>query len=288
MGVIKDLHAKQNSKSQDSWDVFESHRVRVTDLAIDSASAVRSTDDTGLNLAVLGAGNGNDMAIESLLEVYDSIDLFDFDPEAMERNRSRYANKPEVLKRVQWIDSADITGIVDKLEPDRQHALPIDDDLLGAALHPPVDFTNQRYDVVLSTCTLSQLIQTVDEIYGHDSHQSQALILAVRDGHLGLMMRLMKATAVGILVTDFVSSDTLPEILDPEISEEQLFGLVDRALRERNFFSGANPLALRQRLNAMMRSAGAEIQLNLTSPWVWKWHGPKSFCVAAIQFFRSN
>ncbi|MEQ8211490.1 MAG: hypothetical protein RH917_16820 [Lacipirellulaceae bacterium] len=282
MGAIRQLHASQNAQSQTYWDAFQDHRQRITDLVLDAAQKLQAATKQDLSLAVLGAGNGNDLSIEPLLETFERSHLYDLDGEALQRSKNRYAGQPAILQRVQWFDSVDITGVVDTIEQHGSAPAVIDEELLKRATHPP-KFTDQHYDIVLSTCTLSQLVQSAVEIFGDKSPESLAFILAIRDGHLNLMLELMKPTAAGILVTDFVSSDTLPELLQPDLPQNQLTAVAQEAIRQRNFFTGANPVAISMQLEKTLRQTDARFDLHLTPPWIWKWTDEKAFCVAAIR-----
>jgi hypothetical protein len=67
-------------------------------------------------------------------------------------------------------------------------------------------------DVVVSTCILSQLIDTASQIVPPEAPEFLSLIQSVRRGHLA---RLLEPTGAGghtLLITDLVSSDTVSEL----------------------------------------------------------------------------
>ena len=109
------------------------------------------------------------------------------------------------------------------------------------------------------------------------------LVLAVRDGHLHKLVNLVQVGGRGLLVTDFVSSDSLPDLAD--VPKRELPRLACRAIVRHNFFTGTNPLALL----AWFRQAAmaGDIDLpQLVGPWRW-WVGlARAYLVVAVMFCK--
>jgi hypothetical protein len=144
-------------------------------------------------------------------------------------------------------------------------------------------------DVVVSACMLSQLIDSVFKTLGDDFERVNDVVLAVRDNHLRMLLDAVEAGSMVALVTDFVSSDTLPALKE-EMPAKEFMDLVVEALNAKNFFTGTNPAALSQRLAALNDDrqgfAGSEAgKLNIvtTQPWRWKF-GDRSFAAIALVF----
>lgn len=72
--VLLAHHRKNNCETAGSWNSFESHRLKVTELACAYG---------GDSLALLGAGNCNDVVLADLSRAYDSVHLFDIDHAAV-------------------------------------------------------------------------------------------------------------------------------------------------------------------------------------------------------------
>jgi len=124
---------------------------------------------------------------------------------------------------------------------------------------------------------------------GDDFDRVNDVVLAVRDNHLRMLLDAVDTGAVVALVTDFVSSDTLPE-LNTEIPSQEFIDLVVGAINAKNFFTGTNPAALQQRLTALhddrkgfAGAATGKLKITTTQPWRWKF-GRRSFAAIALVF----
>jgi hypothetical protein len=111
------------------------------------------------------------------------------------------------------------------------------------------------------------------------------LILAVRTAHVRRLAQLLSPSGVGWLIVDFVSSQTLPELLAS--AEPNWQELAPRLAAQGNFFHGLNPFALLQlfqRDPLLAKSvSGAEIA------GFWRWNQtPKTYAVCAIKFRRQG
>ena len=95
---------------------------------------------------------------------------------------------------------------------------------------------DRQFDVVVSTCLTTQLLSGIVNSMGDDSPYKNVMMLAMRDGHLKLMDNLIRPGGAGVLITDFVSSDTLPELATADTTESVL-ATARKAIDERNFFT---------------------------------------------------
>ena len=104
----------------------------------------------------------------------------------------------------------------------------------------------------------------------------------IRDGHLNLMSRLIRPAGVGVLVTDFVSSDTLPE-LNQANTAQAVLEVSRKAIETRNFFTGTNPWAIKDSLLKITPET-SELPGSIAPPWRWKIGPQRSYAVTAITF----
>jgi hypothetical protein len=100
------------------------------------------------------------------------------------------------------------------------------------------------------------------------------------------MLELLRPGGAALLVSDLVSSLTLPELAEspaPDLKTAML-----RALEERNFFSGANPFVLLAELRDSPELAGLVGQAVMAEPWVWRQTGERSYLVYALALSRKG
>ena len=269
-------HFERNRITRDDWQIFASHRTRVTELLIGAAGSDRPT------LCVLGAGNGNDIDLSMLAERYQSITLVDLDPEALDHCVAKLP--VHVAAQVETLAGVDLSGILSYLDLAPEQPLPspqIEAAATRARDQPPPAGLVQ-YDVVASTCLLTQMIDSVVARLGSDHPQFAPLVLALRDGHLKLISDLTARPGTGLLITDFVSSDTLPQL--QTVPDEQLEALLAGAINSGNFFTGVNPAVLAQRF-AEESICGGGARVQLYPPWRWQM-GNRCYGVCALAMAR--
>ena len=280
----KRQQSELNQQSISSWDYFESHRAKVAAIAI--AAAEELTIDGNLpTCGILGAGNGNDLDLAALAKRFSSIHLFDIDENALGRIKDRYQDQPEVLSRLVFEDPVDVSSVFQQLDQcrsptgDCDHRQLIESankvSLEGTSLH------ERTFDVVVSVCLLSQLILAVVNTFADDDKAQTPILLAVRDGHLNLLVRLSKHPGRTILITDFVSSDTLPQLPQAD-DDEKLLAAARIAIDDRNFFTGTNPWAITAKLGPQLKPADQD-SLEVSPPWRWQF-GKRFYAVTAITF----
>ncbi len=268
------LHQNRNRCTRNDWDDYAPHRKRISEL-LDEAS-----HNNEARLCVLGAGNGNDLELESLVNRYSEITLVDLDREAMEHCVQPLSES--VRNRVIVKSGIDLSGIASMLDSVSESTqVPVEklvelrDRARALTEFPPLG----TFDVVISTCLLSQILDSVALSIGSDHSDAIDLMIAVRDGHLDRMAALTRTGGSCILVTDFVSSDTLPEL--NKVSENELDSLVTESLKKRNFFTGLNPAVLLQRIANHEKTDRRTIRP--TPAWRWTM-GPKCYAVCAIRW----
>jgi len=277
---IADRQRDFNSKSQQSWALFENHRNQITQLIIDALQSLASASQKP-TMCVLGAGNGNDLDVAQLAEHFASIHVIDLDRSALDRLWQRYDDQPEVQKKLQLVPDIEFSGITSSLaklneNPAEAMAQSVYDQALRA--HFSVE---EKFDVVVSTCLLTQLIDAVVDTLGRENEWVVPLTIGVRDGHLNLMTSLCKTGGRRLLITDFVSSDTLPDLVSADDSASVL-ALARKAIESRNFFTGANPFSIREKL-VELKQVSDHDAVEIAPPWRWQ-IGKRYYLVTALSY----
>ena len=201
-----------NSVTRKNWELFASHREHTTRLICEAPQRLESSI-TNPSLAILGVGNGNDLDLKTLATKFAKIHLFDFDAAALKHLQSQQLSDPAVAQSVVVEPPVDLTGASNELENvtddmPQAKAIELGDKLRNVSNVLP----DRKFDLVVSTCLLTQLLSHVIHCVGDQAEFKNYLMIMIRDGHLKLMSRLVRPAGVGVLVTDFVSSDTLPEL----------------------------------------------------------------------------
>jgi hypothetical protein len=275
--AILDYVRRSNRATAANWDLFASHRARLTSLiGVLCGRGIR-------RLAVVGAGNCNDLDLDQLLSKATEIQLLDIDGEAIEQGLARQALADS--RRIEVLAGIDITGAAATLS--KWTPGTISDAGLQRYQRrlagKPKQTKLAGCDVIVSACLLSQLILPLVERLGPEHPRLLGLVQQLRDQHLRFLGRQLRAGGRALLAIDFVSSDTCPALLHmPEASTE---ALVASVLQERNFFTGTNPFAVRERLWAQVIPSVTDIRL--LKPWRWQMSTTRAFLVCALTFQAS-
>jgi hypothetical protein len=262
--------ARRNRESRDAWSAFAAHRARVTQLLLDAAKGKHQP-----SLCLLGAGNCNDVDLRRLLEVYESIQMVDCDKDALRTAISRQglAGRPAIHLHgnMNLLEAMPGEATTSTLNLD----IAVDERLLALG----------RCDVVASLCVLSQLIEAATQLLGGDRQDPKTLelIQAVRRRHLALLVELVRKDGSGLLITDLVSSETVPQL--QSLPESQLAPLLAQCIAARNFFTGLNPAVLLDLLQQDPWFAARIAVDPPLAPWVWDL-GPRQYAVYGIRFTR--
>lgn len=268
-----------NQESSSNWEYGSAHRETITGYLSGLANKKQG------RLCVLGAGNCNDLDLNQLLQVFSEIHLVDLDERAL-----RYALDFQKLSGHSQISLhvCDLTGVGQQLaiwnagdsDSDASLTQLVDKLSRPAELNLPGPF-----DVVCSTCLLSQLIHLVVTAVGDTHTRFEELITAIRFQHLQTMCDLMGENGAGLLVSDFVSSASAPDM--PHVPDEQFQQYLHQLLSARNFFHGVHPGMLFSLFVGNTPLAGQVRDVEMLPPSRWNL-GARQYAIAAIQFFKSN
>ena len=273
-----------NAKTRSNWDSFENHRNQ-TVTAICDAKKFLPLNRPESSIAILGCGNGNDLDLKRIAETYSRIHLIDFDPAALEYLKSQQLSDQALSDSVVIEPPVDLSGVAADLDD-------LPSGLTESRVAGLIEKTrmvkdvlpDRQFDVVVSTSILTQLLDSVVNSLGDDSDYKNAMMLAIRDGHVKLMADLIRPGGAGVLISDFVSSDTLPELAAAD-TPESVLTLARKAIDQRNFFTGTNPWAMRDALAKLIVEDPFE-PWNIAPPWRWQIGTKRSYLVTAINFSK--
>lgn len=260
---------KFNRATREAWEGFASHRARVMECILAAA---------GGRLAVLGAGNVNDIDLARLLESFDELHLVDLDAEAPALGVARQGVAPS---SVRVHGAVDLSGVMEHLDgfwggaADERAAETAVDAAVRAATAFATPSLGGPFDVVVSACLLSQLVDQVVNTLGPDHPGTPRLVRAVRDRHLRLLLDLAAPGGHVLLVTDVLSTAVDPQL--GSLPDSALPALLDRAMREGLCFAGTNPIELA----AAFAKDPAVAHTSRSAPWRWS-VGSLTFLVCAV------
>jgi len=275
---LKDQQSR-NRASRDLWHRFAPHRQRVTDLLIGAIPPAAHAP----RLVILGAGNCNDLDLARLRQQFSTIQLLDCDLEAVQQGveRQGLADDPALIPT----GPVDLSGFADATpawSPDR----PPSDREIDAALSAASAATLHSLlpsDVAASIGLLSQILERLIHDLGPQSPRLLDLVQQVRHTHLRLLIDHLNPGGIGLLITDVVSSETAPQIV--EAQPLALATLVRELIQQRNFFTGLNPAVIHSLLTNDPLLAPRIDDITIHAPWTWDL-GSRVYAVYAAQFRR--
>jgi SAM-dependent methyltransferase len=183
--------ANRNALGDRNWESFASHRDRITRLL----RAVQR----GEGLCVLGAGNGDDLDLPALVREFGELHLVDLDGAALARARARVP--PTIARRVVLHGDVDLTGLLDQVDRWAEDDGALADAAAGAAAAIAARL-GQTFDVVLSSCVLSQLCSPFAAVLARRGPEWLTLMRLVGGSHFELMARLLRPGGCGVALGD--------------------------------------------------------------------------------------
>ncbi|AGA28772.1 hypothetical protein [Singulisphaera acidiphila] len=275
MNPSKERHLEFNAGSRGQWDGFAGHRERVTQLL---AAGGRPGES---RLCVLGAGNCNDLDLPTLLKAHGNVYLVDLDHDALAQGAERQG--VAVHPALHRLGGIDLTGMIDDLA-NWSATTSIGLRELVSLVEEPTRLVVPNlpgpFDLVASTCLLSPLVGNAFHSVGESHPQFMAIVQSIRAGHLRLLSRLTAPGGTALLITDIVSSETLPAL--PTVADSALPDLMNAIVRERNYFHGVNPDVLWAAFEEDPVLRALVTERESLAPWRWKLHA-RLYLVWAIR-----
>jgi hypothetical protein len=182
----------------------------------------------------------------------------------------------------------DLTGALPTLESWRRNGRPKDAEISAAkrmvmnAPRPDVG----TFDVVTSTCILTQLIDAVYMALPTGDPRSVELLTVVRDRHLEMILELLNPGGLGVLVTDFVvaeSGDGLAPLGELVLTASS----ATSGIRQQEFFVGTDPFEIRDCYKRLCGPGPTAEDVRLRGPWRWE-VGNRMVGVCGVMFRRGG
>jgi hypothetical protein len=271
------------------WELYAAHRARLTGAVIDASKlagdASKLAGDASkvagaggrvrpLRLCVLGAGNCNDIDLPRLAEVFAEIHLVDVDGPALAR---AVARQPEAVRPKLRRHDVDLSGLPAR-RLGRWKRVPPSAAEIEAAANGALDAILTRlggpYDVVASTCVLTQMAFALRDGLGERHPALEAARFALMRTHLSTLVGLTAPGGVALFTSDLVSSTTVP-LGEPGPGRTSMDVLRDVVTSGVGYFA-ANP----EICAGLLAEVGTP---ELLEPWLWTGPLERTYLVYALR-----
>ena len=269
-------HERQaNDAGRTHWALYGAHRERTTSLIVQRCAGIQDA-----KVALLGAGNCNDVDLVQVLNHAGHVHLVDIDAHAIAMARDRLP--PDERPRVTLAAPVDLSGLLATWQHARD-CVPAFAEVQAWASQGAANVANAlnaTFDLVVSCCVLTQMSWGLRQSLG----TGHPLETQAREALMAAHLRSLATLAAGgkaLLISDMISTEYYP--LDDLPADADLQALMDRLVGEQNFYQGANPPLVRRLLRRdPWLAANVKAQTWLT-PWLW--HGPKdrTYLVYALE-----
>jgi hypothetical protein len=279
MPRLADLQIRNNRDTAAAWDRYGPHRRAVT--ALVSASV------PGGRLCVLGAGNANDLELEALARQFSAVHLVDIDQSAIARAAAR--QDAPTRDKLHLHGGLDLSGLTDRLgawtrrPPDAAALAALPGEIaarVASALPGP-------FDLVVSTCLLSQICRACHRTFGDAPAVAATLGRVARAAvvtHLEVMIQLTAPGGTSLLVTDAISSETYP--LGELFTADRGAALLDELARTDRLLTGTSPHLISKLLRHDPARGPLVEDVRLKAPWLWQLSPTCTLLVYALAFRR--
>ena len=184
----------RNASTRSSFDSYAQHRAQQMALV---------AGWRGERLAVLGAGNCNDLDLAILADSFRELHLFDIDAEAL---TGAYERQSARVRRACALHEHDLTGVASLIDRLRDHE-PEPRAAVTAAWAELARLVSEagEFDAVLSTCLLSQVAINLRDFFGIVPALNTALMAAIT-GHIVLAKTLTKPGGTLLVTSDCITN----------------------------------------------------------------------------------
>jgi len=269
--------ARKNQATRDHWRRFAPHRQRVTARLIDSIPPGSATP----HLAILGAGNCNDLELAELRQWFATIDLLDGDCRSVLQGieRQGLASDPSI-RAGGPIDLSGMAETTSTWSPNH----PAGDEVIDAAIAATNDSCSlpiQPVDVIASVCLLSQILDQLAAAVGQAHPRFLDLVQHVRRSHFRRLIGHLRPGGTGLFISDVVSSDTAPQIVSA--NDLALPVVLRECIENGDFFTGLNPAVV----HSLLTTDPLIAEVKMIPPWLWDL-GSRVYAVYATRFRRRS
>jgi hypothetical protein len=270
------VHRVYNRNSAPCWGEFYAHRGALTAIALEGG---------GDSLALLGAGNCNDVDLKTLAQRFQEIHLVDVDEESLRRAQQRQG--PGVADKLVLHAPIDLSGALGELASfgakaptaDRITAFP------AACTERVLAALPRKFDTVVSTCLLSQLMHSCAVALGTDHPALDMIAWALATAHVRSLVRLVRPGGHGALVSDTATGEMYP--LDDRWGKETPVEMLGKLVQGNTVLSGTNPAIIYKMLTEDPMVAPLVETPELVQPWLWHM-GQLTLFVYAFTFKRKT
>jgi hypothetical protein len=264
---------KGNRDGRDLWDRYGAHREKLASLIVAHAPS------TPGRLALLGAGNGNDLDLERLAAHFSEIHLVDIDPAALSRAVNRQS--AGVRAKLRCHAPVDLTGLYRQLDA-RRRTTP--DQLVETGVAQTLAQLPSDLDVVTSGCMLSQMSWGLRRLFEDDPEELALLDHAMANIHLRVVLGMTRPGGTGLVVADLISSEIYP--LDELPADADLGALVRELADNRSAYASSNPTLLKQVLRRDAKLASLCAAPEVGEAWLWTGSRERTFLVYPLVLRR--
>jgi hypothetical protein len=278
---ISQYHFAFNQESSKSWDLFSGHRRQVMLHILEVAK--KDTKSVGF----LGAGNCNDIDLETLSLTFETVHLIDIDLESMHSGVRR--QKVDQMQNI-FFHPVEITGIYNLLSSWIQNP-PGDAEVIefceeiNRGKFIPENNHNGFYDVVVSLCTQSQISWSVKQV-GLAPKYEGMLIIALRNAHIRFILYLLKKDGFALLINDITSFSCKKGEAFSNANSFSLLDLMEKVIDSGTFFEGNNPRAIIEVLKTHPKVAKNVVDICVAPPWLWHFSEEQLFLVSCLKFHK--
>jgi len=265
----------------DDWTLYAEHRAHLTAVLLGSTSKV------GGKLCLLGAGHCNDVDLERLAATFAEIHLVDIDSKALDEAKARQS--PEVRSRLVTHGNVDLAGLTQKRLRSWRNRSPSSHDVEAAGI-ATLEWILERlprpFDVVASTCVLTQLAFMLRDALGEHHKMLGAVRLSMVLTHLRCLVGLTGPGGASLFASDLASSNHFP--LDQLPPGASLIDVMGQIIEKEAFYASANPNLILQlwEQDDLLQSHTAEP--DLLDPWLWTGPESRTYLVYAIRALRRS
>lgn len=256
------------------WELYAGHRARLT--ATLEALGARA----GGRLCILGAGRCNDVDLRRLATTFGEIHLVDSDATAVGAAMAQVG--PLGAKIVRHVP-VDLSGFSKRLRKWRSSPPTVEsvDVTTATAARSLIGSLGGPYDVVVSTCVLTQMAFHLREVLGNDHRALAPLRTALLNLHIGTLVGLTAPEGSCLFVSDLVSSTHYP--LGTLDADADLAAVMRDAVASGKFYSAAHP----ELVAVVLRNHAPGAYIERIEPWLWTAEHERTYLVYAYRVSKS-
>jgi len=224
---------------------------------------------------VLGAGRCNDLDLPRLAERFDEIHLVDLDAQALVRAVARQPTG--VRERLRRHGGVDLSGLSARRLRRWRRAPPEVAEIeaaANAALDAILTKLGGPFELVVSTCVLTQMAFAAREALGERHPALHAVRFALMRTHLSTLVGLTAPGGVALFASDVVSSTTYP--LAALTAGRTTTDVLREVVASGAGYFAANP----ELLAGLLAEVGTP---ELLDPWLWTGPLERTYLVYALR-----